>query len=274
VTLPVLAAQEPPTPSLWQDLAPSAQGARVLVAEDNTTNQVVAFGMLRKLGYEDVVIANDGKEALDLVLDGHFDLVLMDCQMPELDGYRATAAIRESKAGRDAHLTVVAMTAHALKGDRERCLAAGMDDYLSKPLRPNDLDAVLERWLRAAPAGAAAPAPAAAEPDDALVDEERMRVFREDYPEIVEQLVDLFVDSTPPLLTDLRSAVQDGDAEAVRRTAHKLKGSCQNIGAARLAALAAAIEKGESAPPDVDGLEQVFDATCDALRAALVPAGR
>ncbi len=102
-----------------------------------------------------------------------------------------------------------------------------------------------------------------------------MRVFRDDYPEIVEQLVDLFVDSTPPLLADLRCGVQDGDAEAVRRTAHKLKGSCQNIGAARLAGLAAAIEKAESGPaPDVDGLDEVFDATCDALRAALMPAGR
>jgi HPt (histidine-containing phosphotransfer) domain-containing protein len=150
-----------------------------------------------------------------------------------------------------------------------------MDDYLSKPLRPNELDAVLERWLGAAPSGAATPAPPAAEAVDALVDEDRMRVFRDDYPEIVEQLVDLFVDSTPPLLADLRRAAEDGDAEAVRRSAHKLKGSCQNIGAARLAGLAAAIEKGESAPPfDADGLEEVFDATCDALRAALMPAGR
>jgi HPt (histidine-containing phosphotransfer) domain-containing protein len=164
------------------------------------------------------------------------------------------------------------MTAHALKGDRERCLAAGMDDYLSKPLRPNELDAVLERWLGAAPAGDAR-ATSPAEPGDALVDEERMRVFRDDYPEIVEQLVDLFVDSTPPLLADLRRAAEDEDAEAVRRAAHKLKGSCQNIGAARLARLAAAIEQGESAP-DADELVQVFDATCDALRAALVPAGR
>jgi HPt (histidine-containing phosphotransfer) domain-containing protein len=163
------------------------------------------------------------------------------------------------------------MTAHALEGDRERCLAAGMDDYLSKPLRPNELDAVLERWLGAAPAPAG-PAPGA-EAEGALVDDERMRVFRDDYPEIVEQLVDLFVDSTPPLLADLRRGVEAGDAEAVRRAAHKLKGSCQNIGAARLAGLAAGIEKNGSVP-DIDELEQVFDATCEALRAALVPAGR
>jgi HPt (histidine-containing phosphotransfer) domain-containing protein len=146
-----------------------------------------------------------------------------------------------------------------------------MDDYLSKPLRPHELDAVLERWLGAAPRPAA-PVLAAAD-GDALVDEARMRVFRDDYPEIVEQLVDLFVDSTPPLLDDLRGAGERGDAEALRRAAHKLKGSCQNIGASRLAELAAQIEKGD-AQPDADGLEQVFEATCDALRAALMPAGR
>jgi CheY-like chemotaxis protein len=197
----------------------------------------------------------------------------MDCQMPEMDGYEATGAIRAAEAGRDERLTVVAMTAHALKGDRERCLAAGMDDYLSKPLRPRELDAVLERWLGAAPQSPAAP-PAEATGAEALVDETRMRVFRDDYPEIVEQLVDLFVDSTPPLLEELREALAAGDAEAARRAAHKLKGSCQNIGARRLAGLAAGIETGETAAPDVDDLDRVFAATGDALRAALMPAGR
>jgi HPt (histidine-containing phosphotransfer) domain-containing protein len=162
------------------------------------------------------------------------------------------------------------MTAHALKGDRERCLAAGMDDYLSKPLRPRELDAVLERWL-----GAASGEPAAEAADaEAMVDEARMRVFRDDYPEIVEQLVDLFLDSTPPLVEDLRGALAGGDGEAVRRAAHKLKGSCQNIGASRLAGLAGGIETGETAAPDVDDLERVFEATGDALRAALMPASR
>jgi HPt (histidine-containing phosphotransfer) domain-containing protein len=146
-----------------------------------------------------------------------------------------------------------------------------MDDYLSKPLRPHELDAVLERWLgAAAPEGARV---AGVSAGDALVDEARMRIFRDDYPEIVEQLVDLFVDSTPPLLGDLRGAAERDDPEGVRRAAHKLKGSCQNIGASRLAVLAAAAETGE-ARPDVDGLEQLFEATCDALRAALMPAGR
>jgi two-component system, sensor histidine kinase and response regulator len=251
--------------------AAAARADRLLVVEDNVVNQRVLEAMLAKRGFG-VDTAGNGREALSMLAAGEYDLVFMDCQMPEMDGYQATGAIRAAEGEGGAHLPVVAMTAHALKGDRERCLAAGMDDYLSKPLRPNELDAVLERWLGAAPATAAGAA-SAAEPGDGLVDDERMRVFRDDYPEIVDQLVDLFVDSTPPLLADLRRAAGDEDAEAVRRAAHKLKGSCQNIGAARLAGLAAAVEHGESAP-DADELERVFDATCDALRAALVPAGR
>ena len=114
--------------------------------------------------------------------------------MPEMDGYAATAAIRSREAGTK-RLPIVAMTAHAMKGDRERCLAAGMDDYLSKPLRPEELDALLERVLGAAARGRRGDDGAAAtDPFDALVDEARMRVFRVDYPEIVDQLIDLFVD--------------------------------------------------------------------------------
>jgi CheY-like chemotaxis protein/HPt (histidine-containing phosphotransfer) domain-containing protein len=248
----------------------AARGDRLLVVEDNAVNQRVLEATLAKRGFV-VDCAGNGREALSLLAGQDYALVFMDCQMPEMDGYQATAAIRESEQGRDRRLPVVAMTAHALKGDRERCLAAGMDDYLSKPLRPNELDAVLERWLGAAPQGAAPAVEASAA--EALVDEARMRVFRDDYPEIVEQLVDLFVDSTPPLLEDLRDALERGDAEAGRRAAHKLKGSCQNIGASRLAELAARIETGET-PPDAGGLEPVFVATCDALRAALTPAGR
>src|SRR5258705_5464467 len=128
-----------------------------------------------------------------------------------------------------------------MKGDRERCIAAGMDDYLSKPLRPEELDAVLDRWLGLAGPDAA-PVTTRGDASGGLVDEARMRVFRVDYPEIVEQLVELFVDSTPPLLVELREGADRGDDEAVRRTAHKLKGSCQNIGATGMATLAARVE--------------------------------
>jgi PAS domain S-box-containing protein len=121
-------------------------GPRILLAEDNPVNQKVALHMLRRRGY-DVTLAETGRDALDLVEREPFDLVLMDVQMPEMDGFAATAAIREREAGTGRHLTIIAMTAHNMAGDRERCLAAGMDGYLSKPIRSADLYALLDREL-------------------------------------------------------------------------------------------------------------------------------
>jgi CheY-like chemotaxis protein/anti-sigma regulatory factor (Ser/Thr protein kinase) len=236
-----------------------AAGKTILVVEDNAVNQAVIRGMLAKRGYS-VERAGNGREALSLLAARSYALVFMDCQMPEMDGYAATAAIRAREHGME-RLPIVAMTAHAMKGDRERCLAAGMDDYLSKPLRPDALDAVLARFL------------APADPVTALVDNARMRVFRDDYPEIVDQLVELFVQSTPPLLADLRTAAAGADGDAVRRAAHKLRGSCQNIGAGFMAQLAHEIEFGHSVTEDeLSRLEHVFADTRDALRAALVAA--
>jgi HPt (histidine-containing phosphotransfer) domain-containing protein len=150
-----------------------------------------------------------------------------------------------------------------------------MDDYLSKPLRQDELDAALERWLGTAPAKPAAPETTSdGNPFDALVDEARMRVFRVDYPEIVDQLVELFVSSTPPLLEELRAGAASGDGEAVRRAAHKLKGSCQNIGAGFMAKLAHDLERScAAAPAELDGLERIFEDTRDALRSALLEDG-
>jgi two-component system, sensor histidine kinase and response regulator len=119
---------------------------RVLLVEDNPVNQRLATRMLEKRGHR-VVLAGNGREALEALAKGSFDLVLMDVQMPEMDGFQATAAIREMERSTGAHLPVVALTAHAIKGDRERCLAAGMDGYLTKPIRPRELDDVLENYL-------------------------------------------------------------------------------------------------------------------------------
>jgi PAS domain S-box-containing protein len=245
-------------------------GQSILVVEDNAVNQRVIEAMLAKRGFR-VECAGNGREGLERIGENDYALVFMDCQMPEMDGYEATAALRERERPGQ-RLPVVAMTAHAMKGDSERCLAAGMDDYLAKPLRPDELDAVLERWLHApAPEPEAAPEPEPA--TIALVDEARARVFREDYPEIVDQLIELFQDSTPPLLRELREGAAAGDAEGVRRTAHKLKGSCQNIGASGMAAQVAELERTASAAPEqLEDLEVAFEATCDALRAALTPA--
>ena len=240
--------------------AAPGSAVRVLIAEDNAVNQLVIEKMLTKRGFA-VDIAEDGLEALAKLATGSYAAVFMDCQMPNLDGYTTTGRIREQE-GAGERLPVIAMTAHAMKGDRERCLEAGMDDYLAKPLRPEELDEVLARWLGYAPA-----APAV----EALIDDARMRTFRDDYPDIVDQLLDLFLDSTPPLLDELREAVGAGDDDALRRTAHKLKGSCQNIGATFMATLCRSIETGDGdAAATVAELDSALALTETAIRQALI----
>jgi two-component system sensor histidine kinase/response regulator len=223
--------------------------------------------MLDKRGYASDIVA-DGREALARLEHGEHAAVLMDVQMPEIDGFEATRRIRASETGEE-HLPIIAMTASAMEGDRERCLQAGMDDYISKPLRPDQLDAVLERWLGPV-----------AEPEQArssangsrngLIDVGRVRRFREDYPDIVERLVALFADSTPPLLAQISDAVDASDDDAVRRLAHKLKGSCQNVGASRMAALCRALEDpGAARGPISEELRAVYPETLDEIRTML-----
>ncbi|MCD6198237.1 MAG: response regulator [Deltaproteobacteria bacterium] len=119
---------------------------RILIAEDNIVNQKVALKMLEKMGFRADAVANNGREAVKAVVDMPYDLVLMDCQMPEMDGYKATREIRNSKS-EIRNLPIIALTANAMKGDREKCINAGMDDYLAKPLSPKALADVLEKWL-------------------------------------------------------------------------------------------------------------------------------
>ncbi|HWK26813.1 MAG TPA: response regulator [Solirubrobacter sp.] len=233
----------------------------VLVVDDDPVTQRVLETLVRERGFA-VETAVTGREALTLCGLRRYALVLMDCQLPELDGYAATAAIR-AREPRGPRLPIVAITAYATTGDRERCLAAGMDDYLAKPVRAERLDAVLSRWV-------SGPEPSS-DPFGRLVDAARMRAFHVDYPELVDELVELFVQSTPPLLAELRASAAGGDRDAVRRAAHTLRGASQNVGAAFLARLASDIEAtGEAEPAALDGLERVFGDTCDALRAALV----
>ena len=131
--------------SLHDALEPAAV-LRVLLAEDNPVNRQLAVRLLEKRGHH-VVVATNGREALEALEKESFDLVFMDVQMPEMDGMEATAVIRENEKGRDCHQTIIALTAHAMKGDRERCLAAGMDGYLSKPIRREELDEILNHYV-------------------------------------------------------------------------------------------------------------------------------
>ncbi|MGA2436302.1 MAG: response regulator, partial [Bryobacteraceae bacterium] len=127
----------------------AALSKRVLVAEDNPVNQTLAVRLLERKGHT-VVVANNGREAVQALDRERFDIVFMDVQMPEMDGFEATAAIRQKETATGAHMPIVAMTAHAMKGDEERCLAAGMDAYISKPIQPGRLYALIETMAKAA----------------------------------------------------------------------------------------------------------------------------
>jgi PAS domain S-box-containing protein len=247
--------------------APNAAGPHLLVAEDNEVNQLVICGMLAKRGYT-VDVAADGAQALAMLAAGDYAAVFMDCQMPELDGYEATERIRAGEPAGE-RIPIIAMTAHAMAGDRERCLEAGMDDYLAKPLRGGDLDAALGRWLGHTDPPAEAVADPVQAATEGLIDEARMHTFRDDYPEIAGELLTLFLDSTPPLIDELRTACAGADETALKRVAHKLKGSCVNVGAIGMATLCRAIEDGADPAATIAELDAALEPTGAALESAL-----
>jgi CheY-like chemotaxis protein len=240
-------------------LSPAGRG-RVLVVEDNAVNQRVAVRMLETRGYRADAVAN-GREALDALSQIPYDLVLMDCQMPEMDGYAATAEIRrrERARGMTARRTpIIAMTAHALKGDAEKCLAAGMDDYLPKPLTVPHLEAVLIRWSAQAGPGA---------PDEA-VDASALAALRDlqgaGRPELLAELIAIYLRDTPPRLAALHEAVARADAEALRREVHGLKGSSSQIGAVQVARLCTDLEE-QARTTDLRGAAETLRRLDEAL---------
>ena len=222
--------------------APAPGTLRVLVVDDNSVNQKVAARMLTRLGCR-VDLAANGREALDLVRQVGYDVVFMDCMMPEMDGYESTAAIRQlpSEASRT---PIIAMTANAMQGDRERCLAAGMDDYLSKPVQPEQLAQALARWTGApaSPPAAATPAPSQAGSVDRSVIDGFRQLQEPGAPDIVTEFIDLFLEDLPARREGIIEALGTGEAERVRAAAHALKSSAAYIGARELARLCKEVE--------------------------------
>ena len=211
---------------------------RVLLVEDNEVNQLVAVGMLEELGC-DTVVAINGMDAIEHVAKEKFDAVLMDCEMPVMDGFEATLAIRE-QANDVSEVPIIALTANAVAGDRERCLAAGMQDYLSKPITSEKLHGTLRKWLRVAPDGAATEKPESI--DTASLN--RIRNLKGvGGDKMVRRVVDLYLSRSSTLVESLRTGILQGDAEAVRQGAHALKSSSQNVGASSLARLSQELEE-------------------------------
>ena len=210
----------------------------VLLVEDNPVNQELALHMLGLLGCR-AVIANHGREALAALAASAFDLVLMDCQMPEMDGFEATAEIRrrEAAAATGRRIAIVALTAGAVEGDREKCLAAGMDDYVAKPFTIGQLEQALRRWLPAA--GANGNAPPRIDPEVL----QRMRALGGDNGTgFVKKIIGIYLSDAPARLQSLQEAVAHGDAAAMGRAAHAFKSASANLGAAALADLCLRME--------------------------------
>ena len=217
--------------------------ARVLVVEDQLINQRVAAGLLEKRGLH-VDVAADGRQAIELHAAGDYAVIFMDCQMPELDGYEATAEIRRREASGE-RTPIVAMTAHALTGDRERCLEAGMDDYLSKPVRAADIDAVLARFLQGTANAAASPAAPALPPPSTppVLDPTLLGEICGGDEQARSELSRLFLDQAQEGLADLDAALAGADPHAVRHVAHALKGSAAMVGALRMSAACDALSR-------------------------------
>ena len=219
--------------------------ARVLLVEDNSVNQLVALGQLRKLGHECVVAAS-GAEALTALPDGNFDVVLMDCSMPDMDGYETTRRMRQMESVVRT-IPIIAITAHALPGEREKCLAAGMNDYLAKPVSTEQLGAMIKLWTSKDPVATADTSDSVmAEDDHFVLDRERVSSFMtigRTQEGFLEGLVRTFKQDVPSRLDALRAAAASGDANDLALAAHALKSSCGSVGARRMYAVAATLEQ-------------------------------
>ena len=216
-------------------LRESARKLTILVAEDNAVNQAVILRVLKKMGHT-TVLAQTGKEALALATTEKFDLAFMDVQMPEMDGLAATAAIRQSETNTRTHLPIFAMTAHAMTGDRERCLAAGMDGYITKPVRFGDIEQTLS-GLPSAPVTPAPPAEAASWNKVEALD----RIGGDE--ELLHEMCQIFLEESPKLLRSLQQAVAAGDPDGVVRAAHSLKGESSYLSASRTSLAARQLEE-------------------------------
>jgi CheY-like chemotaxis protein len=260
---------------------------RVLVVEDNPVNQKLALALLSSYGCQSKV-ANNGAEALHILAEQSFDAIFMDCQMPVMDGYQATAQIRQREIHGAPRSPIIAMTAHAMSGDRERCIAAGMDDYVTKPVKIQALEETLMRWLKPAPGPslppsvpADTPAPLAAMTENPRVAGdaagpidfsilEDMRAFQmpesEGFPDLVRDVVEQFLAD----LQERRQAVlqAEGGPETAE-PAHALKSASAVVGALRLSEMCAELERKAKAGSTILPLLSAFDSECNAVNLAL-----
>ena len=244
---------------------------RLLVAEDNAINRELVTRLLQKHGHI-VMTVTTGREAVDL-LDkdaANCDLVLMDVEMPDMDGFQATAIIREKEKVSGKHIPIIAMTAYAMKGDRERCLAAGMDGYVPKPIRHQDLLETIQTLVLDVPK-----IPSHAPPDKPPVEvlDEALLVSHVDSdPQLLRDIVDLFLGECPRLMDEIRVALDRKDAKAVQRGAHSLRGSTGNLAAQMASEAALKLERLAQAGDlvNAEGLLQELEFQLERLKPGLI----
>jgi signal transduction histidine kinase/CheY-like chemotaxis protein/HPt (histidine-containing phosphotransfer) domain-containing protein len=252
---------------------------RVLLAEDNAINQEIATAMLEDTGYH-VTAAENGRVVLSMLASSDFDVILMDCQMPEMDGFEATRELRRRENETGGHrIPVIALTANAIGGDRERCLEAGMDDYISKPFRRDILLKTLAHWTRderkapsSTPIADEIPG-ISATPEAVTIDPKALQVLRAlqkpGRPDVLTRVVDMFNLDAPRLLSAMRNAIAANDADALQRAAHTLKSTSANVGAMLLAAYCREIEQ-LARSADVAATAAPFDGAMEELDRVLV----
>jgi len=262
----------PASATVSLDRVPSKPDVRILLAEDNFTNQVVTQALLGKLGFQAQIVTN-GTEVIEALQKASWDIVLMDCEMPGMDGYEATRRIRSRQAvTQNPEIPIVALTAHALTGDRERCLQAGMDDYISKPVDPKRLAEVLAKWL-VVPVGAGRkiridPPPQAAE---TIFNKEALIRRLSGDEELAHRVVAGFLRDLPGQLSLLKRLIDSGDAQGARRQAHSLKGAAGTVSADAMRTLCSSIQaaatKGDlrEASTLLSRLEEQFEQLSTAL---------
>jgi len=242
-----------------------ARSLHLLLAEDNAVNRLVATKCVERLGHT-VEAVGDGREAVAAWQTGRFDALLMDCQMPEMDGYEATAEIRrrELEAGAERRTPIIALTAHAMAGDRKRCLAAGMDEYVAKPLRSEELVDALARVVEDNPISDPPGSTTTEDVMDAVIpmDLTHLRELVGGDEEVMGEILDLFMEDAPRQIAALGEAITQGNWEEAHRLAHTLKGSASNVGAEPLRQAAWSLEQHTGGEPggEVEGASEAAPA--------------
>jgi CheY-like chemotaxis protein len=271
-----------PVDGALEALFPAKKVMKVLLAEDNLANQRLATIQLKKIGYEVDSVGTGTLAVKSVTLDPDlYQLVLMDCQMPEMDGFAATRLIREAEQQSGRHIPIVAMTANAMQGDREACVAAGMDDYMSKPIRLDDLKKVIERWT-GGPVAEVGEIKAGSSGEDPArsLDPEIIRGIRdlqmEGEADFLTEMIDLYLADSRVVLERIRVSIDCRDCDELKRAAHMLKGTSGNLGARILASYCSEVES-LAAKIDIDGaigwmnrLEKEYKVVCKALKAERV----